>query len=125
MKRLDTKYGTIYIEELDKREEDDRVRIYDSHMCYLDYVPLWDEYLIGCPKEYQYQDFIDKLKSFDTVEGLLEWLVCEYEIIATADEMVAYIVKEWGISDKEANAELESNEYINKVGDKYILLWSM
>ena len=125
MKRLDTKYGTIYIEDLDKREEDDRVKIYDSNMNYLDYVPLWDEYLIGCPKEDQYQDFIDKLKSFDTVEGLLEWLVCEYEIIATADEMVAYIVKEWGISNDEANAELGSNEYINKVGDKYILLWAM
>lgn len=125
MKRLDTKYGTIYIEELDKRKEDDRVNIYDSNMHYLDYVPLWDEYLIGCPKEDQYQDFIDKLKSFDTVEGLLEWLVCEYEIIAAADEMVAYIVKEWGISNDEANAELESNEYTNKVGDKYILLWAM
>ena len=56
---------------------------------------------------------------------MLEWLVCEYEIIAAADEMVAYIVKEWGISYDEANAELGSNEYINKVGDKYILLWSM
>ena len=125
MKRLDTKYGTIYIEELDKREEDDRVKIYDSNVHYLDYVPLWDEYLIDCPKEDQYQDFIDKLKSFDTVERLLEWLVCKYEIISTADEMVAYIVKEWGISNDEANAELESNEYINKVGDKYILLWAM
>ena len=50
MKRLDTKYATIYIEELDKREEDDRVKIYDSNMHYLDYVPLWDEYLIDCPK---------------------------------------------------------------------------
>lgn len=125
MKRLETKYGTIYIEELDKREEDDRVKIYDSNMNYLDYLPLWDDDLIECNEENQYQDFIDKLKSFDTVEGLLEWLVCEYEIIATANEMVAYIVKEWGISNDEANAELESNEYINKVGDKYILLWAM
>ena len=125
MKRLDTKYGTIYIEDLDKREEDDRVKIYDSSMHYLDYVPLWDDDLIECNEENQYQDFIDKLKSFDTVEGLLEWLVCEYEIIATADEMGAYIAKEWGISYDEANAELESNEYINKVGDKYILLWAM
>ena len=32
--------GTFYIENFDEREEEDRVKIYDSDENYLDYLPL-------------------------------------------------------------------------------------
>ena len=41
MRKINNKYlGNFYIEELENREEQDRVKLFDSDENYLDYLPL-------------------------------------------------------------------------------------
>ena len=41
MRKINNKYlGNFYIEELENREEKDRVKLYDSDENYLDYLPI-------------------------------------------------------------------------------------
>lgn len=69
--------GDFYIEELNNREERDRVKLFDSDSNYLDYLPL-ERYDDWNPtfKE-QYDEYIKVLEQFKTVPELMDWLVCD------------------------------------------------
>ena len=109
--------GKFYIENFDEREEKDRVKIYDSDENYLDYLPLEED---DTPIEEQYNNYIERLEQFTTVEKLMNWLVCAYDFIGNKSEAIKYVLTEWNLPDDECNP-LDS-EWVNRIGDTYIVI---
>lgn len=109
--------GKFYIENFDEREEEDRVKIYDSDENYLDYLPLEED---DTPIEEQYNNYIEMLESFKTIEEMLDWLVCDCEFIGNKSEAIKYVLTEWNLPDDECDP-LDS-EWVNRIGDTYIIV---
>jgi len=103
--------GNFYIENFDEREEKDRVKIYDSDENYLDYLPLDQVDVNDTPIEEQYNNYIEMLEQFKTVEELLDWLVTNYGFIGSLEELKD---SEW--------ADVLGTEWVNRVGDTYIAI---
>ena len=120
MRAIEKKFGTIYIEEFNNREEVERVKLYDSDINYIDYLPLEDG--LDETKEEQYAGYLSMLDPFETIEDLMDWLVCQYEFIGTKDEIVKYLHEElnWELPSEEYNPL--DNEWINRVGNHYLLI---
>lgn len=118
---INKNFGHFYIEEPNNREEKDRVKLCDSEMNYLDYLPLHeddDDETI----EQQYKRYIAKLESFETIEEMLEWLVLDYEFVGFKDETIAYLHNElnWDLPSEEYNPL--DNEWVNRIGNIYVVV---
>lgn len=111
--------GKFYIENFDEREEKDRVKIYDSDENYLDYLPIEED---ETPIEEQYNNYIEMLEQFKTVEELMDWLVCDYEFIGNKEEMINYLHDELNWELPSEDYDPLKNEWINRIGDVYILI---
>lgn len=109
--------GNFFIENFDEREEKDRVKIYDSDENYLDYLPIEED---DTPIEEQYNNYVEMLESFKTIEELMYWLVCDYEFIGNKSEAIKYVLTEWNLPDDECDP-LDS-EWVNRIGDTYIII---
>ena len=123
MRKINNKYlGNFYIEELENREEQDRVKLYDSDEKYLDYLPLerYDDF--DPTEEEQYQGYIEMLESFKTVPDLMEWLVSSWEFIGDKDQTIKYLHEElnWELPSEDYNPL--DNEWVNRIGDIYIVV---
>lgn len=114
--------GKFYIENFDEREEEDRVKIYDSDENYLDYLPLDQIDVNDTPIEEQYNNYIEMLEGFKTIEEMMDWLVCDCEFIGNKDQTIEYLHKElnWDLPSKDYNPL--DNEWINRIGDIYIVI---
>lgn len=114
--------GKFYIENFDEREEEDRVKIYDSDENYLDYLPLDQIDVDDTPIEEQYNHYVEMLESFKTVEELMDWLVCDCEFIGDKDQTIKYLHEElnWDLPSKDYNPL--DNEWVNRIGDTYIVV---
>ena len=112
--------GKFYIENFDEREEEDRVKIYDSDENYLDYLPLDQIDVNDTPIEEQYNNYIEMLESFKTIEEMLNWLVCDCEFIGKKSEAIKYVLTEWNLPDEETDPL--DNEWVNRIGDTYIIV---
>lgn len=112
--------GNFYIEELNNREERDRVKLFDSDFNYLDYLPL-ERYDDWNPtfKE-QYDEYVKVLEEFKTVPELMDWLVCDCDFIGNKSEAKKYVLTEWNLPDDESNPL--DNEWVNRIGDVYIIV---
>ena len=123
MRKINNKYlGNFYIEELENREEKDRVKLYDSDENYLDYLPI-ERYDDTDPtEEEQYQDYVEMLESFKTVPDLMEWLVSSWEFIGNKDQTIKYLHEElnWDLPSKDYNPL--DNEWVNRIGDIYVVV---
>ena len=123
MRKINNKYlGTFYIEELENREEQDRVKLYDSDEKYLDYLPL-ESYDIDDPTfEEQYDGYVEMLESFKNIPDLMDWLVCGCDFIGNKDRTIEYLHKElnWDLPSKDYNPL--DNEWVNRIGDIYIVV---
>ena len=123
MRKINNNYlGNFYIEKLENREEQDRVKLYDSDEKYLDYLPL-ERYDDTDPtEEEQYQGYIEMLESFKTVPDLMEWLVSSWEFIGDKDQTIKYLHEElnWDLPSKDYNPL--DNEWVNRIGDIYIVI---
>ena len=123
MRKINNKYlGDFYIEELENREEKDRIKLYDSDENYLDYLPL-ERYDDTDPtEEEQYQGYIEMLESFKTVPDLMEWLVSSWEFIGDKDQTIKYLHEElnWDLPSEDYNPL--DNEWVNRIGDIYIVI---
>lgn len=123
MRKINNNYlGDFYIEKLENREEQDRVKLFDSDENYLDYLPL-ERYDDTDPtEEEQYQGYIDILKSFKNVVDLMDWLVCDCEFIGNKDRTIQYLHEElnWDLPSGEYNPL--DNERVNRIGDIYIVV---
>ena len=123
MRKINNKYlGNFYIEELENREEQDRVKLYDSDEKYLDHLPLerYDDF--DPTEEEQYQGYIEMLESFKTVPDLMEWLVSSWEFIGDKDQTIKYLHEElnWDLPSEDYNPL--DNEWVNRIGDVYIVV---
>ena len=114
--------GKFYIENFDEREEKDRVKIYDSDENYLDYLPLDQIDVDDTPIEEQYNNYIEMLESFKTIEEMMDWLVCDYEFIGDKEEMIDYLHDELNWELPSEDYDPLKNEWINRIGDVYILI---
>ena len=114
--------GNFFIENFDKREEQDHIKIYDSDKNYLDYLPLDQIDIDDTPIEEQYNNYIEMLESFKTIEEMLDWLVCDCEFIGNKDQTIEYLHKElnWDLPSKNYNPL--DNEWVNRIGDTYIIV---
>ena len=123
MRKINNNYlGDFYIEELENREEQDRVKLFDSDENYLDYLPL-ERYDDTDPTfEEQYQDYVEMLENFKTVPDLMEWLVSSWEFIGDKDQTIKYLHEElnWDLPSEDYNPL--DNEWVNRIGDVYIVV---
>ena len=123
MRKINNNYlGTFYIEEFKNREEKDRVKLLDSDENYLDYLPL-ERYDIDEPTfEEQYDSYIDILEHFETVQELMDWLVCDCDFIGNKDQTIKYLHEElnWDLPSEDYNPL--DNEWVNRIGDIYIVI---
>ena len=111
--------GKFYIENFDEREEKDRVKIYDSDENYLDYLPLEED---DTPIEEQYNNYVEMLEQFKTIEEMMDWLVCDCEFIGNKDRTIEYLHKELNWDLPSENYNPLDNEWINRIGDIYIVI---
>ena len=109
--------GNFFIENFDEREEEDRVKIYDSDENYLDYLPIEED---DTPIEEQYNNYVEMLESFKTIEEMMDWLVCDCEFIGKKSEAIKYVLTEWNLPDEETDPL--DNEWVNRIGDTYIIV---
>lgn len=120
MRKINNNYlGTFYIEELENREEKDRVKLYDSDENYLDYLPLERYGETDSTFEEQYDGYVEILESFKTVPDLMDWLVCDCDFIGNESEAIKYILTEV-MPDNQF--DLLDNEWVNRIGDIYIII---
>ena len=112
----------MQVEELDNREQEERVKRYDSDEKYLGYLPLerYDDF--DPTEEEQYQGYIEMLESFKTVPDLMEWLVSSWEFIGDKDQTIKYLHEElnWDLPSEDYNPL--DNEWVNRIGDIYIVI---
>lgn len=126
LKEVNTLVGTIYIEDFLFREEDERIKIYDSDKKYLDYISIdtimdWSEkYHCSCVTILE--EYIKYLEKCSTVEKLFEGLgvkCIEYSVEwkVVADKLVED-------SEHQINSvmELLDNDFVNQIGDYYIYI---
>ena len=114
--------GKFYIENFDEREEKDRVKIYDSDENYLDYLPLDQIDVDDTPIEEQYNNYVEMLESFKTIEEMMDWLVCDCEFIGNKDRTIEYLHKELNWDLPSENYNPLDNEWVNRIGDIYIVI---
>lgn len=139
--KIETKYGSFYIEDEIYRQEEDRIQLFDSLGRWLDY------FTIECIEETwggSYSDFVEeimrKAKSFDRADEFLEYLgINSYTISENWEDLledmypnegeIAYdeIAKVWKTRDGEIITEetILKNEWVNKIGNNYILVCDM
>lgn len=124
---IETKFGTIYIEELNsEREEIDRIKVFDSEQKYMDYYDI--SVLEDCAKELnitlqeEYQIRINNLKESDTIDVLVSSILFTWDFI-TVDwfEVADYLDIDYPNKQMVLD-ELWENEYVNKIGDYYIVV---
>ncbi len=133
MKKIETSFGTLYIEEENDREETHRIKIFDSEMRYFDYYSL--DYLeegmtISAFVEEQAK-WIEGRKSLDDLlEGLgIDSYSVSEDWTDLLEDMYHGDAKLEGDKwiDKTDGSEITEqvimkNEWVNKVGNTYILI---
>ena len=123
MRKINNNYlGDFYIEELENREEQDRVKLYDSDEKYLDYLPLERCDDTDPTFEEQYDGYVKILESFETVPDLMDWLVCDCEFIGNKDRTIEYLHEELNWDLPSENYNPLDNEWVNRIGDTYIVV---
>ena len=130
MKQINTKFGILYIEEWEfdhhkpwQREEEDRVKIFDSNKNYLDYFSVESieesAEFEGITPQDVLNELINQMEDFDTIHGLLDWLGLNDDLITTDRVVVENYLHYFDMDD---DSDIEENEWVNKIGDYYIVV---
>lgn len=127
LQAIETKFGTIYIEELNsKREDVDKIKMFDSEKRYLDYIAT--EFIMdrsdvfGDTTEEELNSYIGEMKECETIEELVQYIGINYELITDDWEEAASYMKPFCIDEYNSEDELLTNEWINKIGSHYIVV---
>lgn len=117
------KVGVFYIEPYDEtlREEPDRIKIYDSDGRYFSYIPDMEPLPLSFAK---YDKIVTLLRQAKNVIEVFD-IVGEPggEFAGTKEQMIDYLHNElnWDLPRDDYNPL--DNEYINRFGNIYILLY--
>lgn len=145
MKEIKTKFGVIYIEDLEydrhcpaMREEEDRIKIFDSDERYMDYWSmdsLHDEVeMTGKTLEEVYQDIIHRYEKADNLDSIcpdIRFQTTDLEKFILFAEVDGYLeVRESHIIDAmfSPNSKetllgyIKDHEWVNRIGDYYLLI---
>jgi len=125
--KIETPMGVIYIEKRGDREENDRIKIYDSELRYLEYMTYDDE------TSYK-NDIFDHVSKCQTIDEILDLLGIHSRTIS--EDWQNLLEDLYGFDGyyfagnapclKEDDSliyeeKLMENEYINRIGKFYIL----
>lgn len=126
MRTIKTNFGIFYIEYFKKREEKDRIKIFDSKKRYLDY--FYIEYLEEHAKMnkitpyQQLNKYLDGLKQCSGVKNVLHYLGVSYQKVSSDWTEIANLLEEITGYEYKTEEQLMSNEWVNKIGKHYILV---
>lgn len=124
MKEIKTKFGTIYVEEgaFDRhkpwqREEEDKVKIFDSNKRYLDYFSVDTLEENASFYDIKPQELLDRYANLfahiKNIKRFLEILLIDYDLITKdRSEVIKYLL----------DFNIEENERVNIIGDYYIVV---
>ena len=144
MKQINTKFGTIYIEDLEydrhcpaMREEEDRIKVFDSNENYMDCwtIECLEEFAKSDDKtlEEVYQDIIHKYEEADNLDEIcpdIRFITDDLEKFILFMSVDGYLeVRESKIIDaifdddqEELKRFITDNEWVNKIGNTYLLI---
>lgn len=131
---INTKVGVLYMEEINKREEADRIKLYDSEHRYFDYLPLESikQESIGA----YCKTVIGQLEKMETIDEILAFLwIRAYTVSESWIDLLEDI---YGIDGYEYDLDndryvklpdgevlteevIAKNDYVNKIGTTYVL----
>ena len=133
MRKIETPFGILYIEEENDREETHRIKIYDSEMRYFDYYSL--DYLeegvtIEEFVEEQAKWLDERKKLDDLLEGLgIDSYSTSEDWTDLLEDMYqgrAKLIDGKWINEADGSEITErvvmENEWVNKIGNTYILV---
>ena len=98
MRKIKTNFGTLYVEFFNNREEEDRIKVFDSDKRYLDYFCI--EYLEehakmnNCTKSQQLNKYLNGLKQCSGIKNMLNYLGINYLKISHYWYVIANILEE-------------------------------
>lgn len=136
LREVKTPFGIIYIDKWGDdvdRECKDRITLYDSRKDWLDYFTLeyfydtYDETEEGDREEQalqQYKNLVEMLElgaEKKTCEEFMDWLGLMFYYVGT-DKVKAANALSNGHPEELLPDEVETNEYVNHIGDYYIVV---
>lgn len=127
MKKIITKFGILYVENYYSRKEKDRIQLFDSYQRYLDYFNI--EYLKEhaiinkCTPYSQLLKYLDGLNQCSTIKNVLRYLGITYEKVSKDWTDVANLLEEITGYEYKTEEQLMTNEWVNKIGNYYILIY--
>lgn len=135
MKEIKTKFGVLYIEDAEEREEAGRIKLYDSRKCYLDYLSVEN-----CSEE-EVAELVSKtitdVSKFKQVDELMDYLgIDSYTIGQSWIDLLEDIygmdgygydeeIRQWVTApdgDEITEADVLRNEYVCSIGDELVLI---
>ena len=107
------------------REETERLKFYDSNKKYLDYifVETLDEWanFSGRPVEEEYKSVIAACEKINSIEELLLFFCIDYTLISNDWHYVVSFMHPF-FDEYSSEEELLTNEWVNKIGDYYVVI---
>lgn len=125
LREVKTPVGTIYIENFFFREDDDRIKIYDSEKRYLDYISLEtierEAEKNNCSCVTIVEEYIKDMEKKSTIAELLDYIPYSWDEYSVDWEKIADNLVERTEHQINSVGELLENEWVNKIGEYYIL----
>lgn len=136
LREIKTPFGIIYIEQWGEnveREDPHRITLYDSRKEWLDYFTLdyfYDTYEADREEskeeqaESEYRSLVEMLEcgaEKKTCEEFIDWLGINF-FYAGTDKVEAENALSDGHPEELLPDEIETNEYVNHIGDYYIVV---
>ena len=126
LREIKTPVGTIYIENFFFREEKDRIKLYDSDRRYLDYFTTESIFetakVKNCSSIILIEEYIKNMKKCSTIDKLLAYISISWDEYSVDWEMIADKLVERKEHQINSVGELLENEWVNRIGDYYILM---
>lgn len=125
--QIKTQFGFIYVEPLvGTREEEDRVKIFDSNTNYIDYIPV--DTLLSSAAEQKItveEEYVKRLKAFreaGAIEDLMNLISQDWVTIKDNPFELEELLDIKYVDEKRALHEILNNDYVNQIGQHYILM---
>lgn len=133
MREINTKFGKLYIDELtDDRHtgrDEGKIKLYDSYERYMDYFETETFYNLAeanerTPEE-ELEAYIQFLENCETIGELLENTITEgYELVTENWKVVAeHLGVAYKRDEMRVFQEVVNNEWVNIIGDHYIVVF--